>query len=429
MWLRLAALAVFAASPCALAQDAAPPASPGAQAPLTLDAAIDRIARVHPDLRLPTLQREVLLAQAELAAQRAPLTLAADLENALGSGDTRGFDSAELTVSLSGLIERGGKLDARRALALANLDALAPQREIVRLDLMAEAARRYLAVAAARERAAIARSDIAQRQRAVQAARQRLQAGASPASVLLTAQAALAQAELDRDRAQLDADAARRSLALLWGGGDCDVAEVAGDPLRLPPLQDLAGLLRLLDATPELAQIAGEARIRAAQLQLARSAARADLGWQLGVRQLRERDDTALVAALSVTLGGAARAAPQIRAAEGELAMSALQRQSRQQQLQATLADAHARYSGARLEVQRMGRDVLPQLLRAEAAAEAAWRAGAISYLEWAQLQAMRIEARQRQLDAALAAQSALIELQRLTGQPLLATDTEGTSR
>jgi cobalt-zinc-cadmium efflux system outer membrane protein len=33
----------------------------------------------------------------------------------------------------------------------------------------------------------------------------------------------------------------------------------------------------------------------------------------------------------------------------------------------------------------------------------------------------MRIEARQRQLDAAIAAQTALIELQRLTGQGLLA--------
>jgi cobalt-zinc-cadmium efflux system outer membrane protein len=41
--------------------------------------------------------------------------------------------------------------------------------------------------------------------------------------------------------------------------------------------------------------------------------------------------------------------------------------------------------------------------------------------MEWAQLQAMRIEARQRQLDAAIAAQRALIELQRLTGQGLLA--------
>jgi cobalt-zinc-cadmium efflux system outer membrane protein len=66
---------------------------------------------------------------------------------------------------------------------------------------------------------------------------------------------------------------------------------------------------------------------------------------------------------------------------------------------------------------------VLPQLQKAERAAEQAWRAGAASYMEWAQLQAMRIEARQRQLDSAIAAQTALIEIQRLTGQSMLADD------
>ena len=40
----------------------------------------------------------------------------------------------------------------------------------------------------------------------------------------------------------------------------------------------------------------------------------------------------------------------------------------------------------------------------------------------------MRIEARQRQLEAAIAAQTALIEIQRLTGQSMVAaTDTVST--
>src|SRR5690606_31153499 len=105
----------------------------------------------------------------------------------------------------------------------------------------------------------------------------------------------------------------------------------------------------------------------------------------------------------------------------------AVEREGRALQLFATLAEAHGRYEVARLEVTRMGSDVLPQLQRAEESAATAWRAGAISYLEWAQLQAMRIEARQRQLDAAPSAQTALIEIQRLTGQALVANANEGT--
>ncbi|SEL47396.1 outer membrane protein, cobalt-zinc-cadmium efflux system [Pseudoxanthomonas sp. GM95] len=415
MWLRLAALAVFAAVPCVHAQE------PPRAVPLTLDDAIARVASTHPDLRLVDGQRAVLEAQAQGAALKPPLMLGAQLENALGSGQARGFDAAELTVTLAGVLERGGKLDARRTLAQANLDALAPQREIARLDLLAEVARRYLDIAIALQLRAIALDDIGQRQRAVSAARQRLNAGASPESVLLTAQAALAQAELDRDRADEAARTARLNLSALWNARNPGFEIVSGDPLTLPALEDFDALARLLERTPELALLAGETRVQEAQLRLAQTQRRADIEWQIGVRQLREGNDTALVGGFSLPLGSVRRAEPELQAARAQLALSGVQRESRQLQLYSTLAQAHGRYATARLEVTRMARDVLPPLAKAEAAAERAWRAGAISYLEWAQLQALRIEARQRQLDAAAQAQSALIELQRLTGQASVA--------
>jgi len=420
MWKRLAALAALAMAPCAGAQVTS------SAVPLTLDAAIERVSRTHPDLRLLPLQQQAARARYDAAGLAPPLVFGVDLENALGSGDSGGIDALETTVSLAGVLERGGKLDARRAVAQANIDALAPQREIIRLDMMAEAARRYLAITVASGRERIALEDIEQRRRAVDAARRRLSAGASPASTLITAQAALAQAELDRDRALQEGRAARLSLAALWNARDVDFDVASGDPLQLPALQEFGQLADLLERTPELALIAGEQRVRQAQLQLASSQLRGDVSWQLGIRNDRAGRDSSLVGGFSVPLGNAPRADPEIRAARSELEMSAVERQARALQLHATLAEAHGRYANARLEVTRMERDVLPQLRRAEKAAETAWRAGAISYLEWAQLQAMRIQARQRQLDAAVSAQSALIEIQRLTGQPLVANATQG---
>ena len=293
---------------------------------------------------------------------------------------------------------------------------------------MAEVARRYLAVTQSALQLEIARTDIEQRRRAVAAARLRLQAGASPESVLLTAQAQLAQAELDRDRALQMAQSAKVALAALWQRREPDFDIVSGNPLQLPALQDLSVLADLLQGTPELAVLAGEGRIRDAQLQLARTQATPDFNWQVGVRNNRDSRDTALVAGVSLPLGSVRRAEPDIRAAEAERALTGIERQARELRLYATLADAHGRYQTARLEVTRLSRDVLPQLQRAEKAAETAWRAGAISYMEWAQLQALRIEARQRQLDAAIAAQTGLIEIQRLTGQSLLDSDATPTS-
>ena len=430
MWMRLAAIAAIAFVPCAYAQGTAPvalsakaalPVAAATTPPLTLDEAIARVARYHPDLRLADAQRPVWEARREAAAFGPPLTVGVELENALGTGGSRGFDAAELTVTLAGVLERGGKLDARRVLAQANLDALAPQRETARLDLMAAVAQRYLAIAEARAQLAIADTDIDQRRRAVAAARIRLQAGASPESVLMTAQAMLAQAEVDRDRAMQADRAARLALSALWREREPRFDVVSGDPLQLPALQPFDILADELQRTPELGVLAGERRVREAQLQLARTQARPDISWQVGVRNSRDSGDTALVGGFSLPLGSMRRAGPEIRAAEAELALNGVERDARALQLYTTLAEAHGRYETSRLEVTRMASDVLPQLRRAENAAEKAWRAGAISYMEWAQLQAMRIEARQRQLDAAIAAQTALIELQRLTGQGLLA--------
>jgi len=415
MWLRLAAIAVFAIVSCAQAYAQS-------REVLTLDDAFARVARSHPDLRLAESQRGLLAAESERAALRPPQVLGFGVENALGSGETGGFDSAEISLTLASVLERGGKLDARRALVQSRIDALALQRETKRLDLLAEVARRYLAISAAQHQRGIAELDVAQRQRTVAAAQRRLNAGASPESVVLTAQAALARAELDRERARQRGAAARQHLAALWGERDPAFDVVAGDPLALPAIADFTALSEALAQTPELARFADERRIGEARLQLARSQAAPDVEWQLGVRRLQASSDFGLVGSVSVPLGGAARAAPDIRMAEAELAIIEIEREAQGLALYSTLTEAHGQYRVAQSEASRLRSDVLPKLAKAEAAAERAYRAGAISYLEWAQLQSERTAALKQRLEAALEAQRALIEIQRLTGQAFVPT-------
>jgi len=423
MWLRVAAIVALSFVLCDFARAQAQ------EKMLTLDDAFARVAESHPDLRLVRSRSEVLAAERDGASLRPPLVAGASLENAFGTGAVSGLDRAELTLTLASVLERGGKLDARRTLAQSRIDALAVEREARRLDLLAEVARRYLAIVAAGHQRDIARSDIAQRQRTVAGARQRLQAGASPESVLLTAQAALARAELDRDRAEQRLLAARQHLAALWGERNPTFDVAAGNPLALPAVPDFAVLAEHLERTPELAQFAGQRRIREARLQLARSATSADLDWQMGVRRLQETDDVALVASLSMPLGANRRAQPDIRAAEAELASLEIEREAKGLSLYSTLAEAHGRYRVSQVEVVRLQDDVLPKLGKAEAAAERTYRAGAISYLEWAQLQSERITARKQQLDAALDAQRALIEIQRLTGEAFVAAPAAPTAQ
>jgi cobalt-zinc-cadmium efflux system outer membrane protein len=197
---------------------------------------------------------------------------------------------------------------------------------------------------------------------------------------------------------------------------------VNGDLAALPDVPTAEALDALIENSPDLNRFADERRLREARLQLARTARSRDVTWRVGLRRLQEGDDWVAVGGVSVPLGNARRAEPQIRSAEAELDALAFERVSAELTLYATLAEAHGRYLAAKAEVEQSRADLVPRLERAAAAAEQAYRAGALSYLEWAQVQSETIAAREQQLDAGHDAQRALIEIQRLTGEPFVAT-------
>lgn len=395
---------------------------------LSLGDAIDRIASTHPALRLHEARSAVLAAERDRAALAPPLVAGLELENGPGTGQLGGFDRAEITLTLASVLERGGKLDARRVLAQGRIDAQAVSRETARLDLLAEVARRYLTLSSAGLLQEIAATDVAQRQRTLAAARARLAAGASPEAVVFSAEAALARAELALERAALMTTTSRQHLAALWGERDPAFEVVATDSLALPAIADQAQLAAMLERTPELAQFADQRRIGEARMQLARASAISDLEWHVGIRRHEAGNDLGLVAGISLPLGTRQRAEPELRMARKELALLSVEREAAGLSLYATLVEAHGRYLLAAREVQRLGSEVLPALVRAEAASERAYRAGASSYLDWAQVQSEFIATRRQQLEVATDAQRALIEIQRLTGQPMVAGSAGETS-
>lgn len=421
MFLRIAALAACVAVVCV----AVPARATG---PLNLDDAFQRVAQTHPDLRLFGPRHEQLEADRQTAALKPALMAGVVVENALGTGRISGLSGAEITLTLASVFERGGKLDARRTLAQSRIDALAVEREGRRLDLLAEVARRYLGVIAAQRSIEIAEVDVAQRKRLVAAAEHRLRAGASPQSVMFSAQAALARAELDGARAEQRRLAARQQLAALWGERMPTFDRVVGDPLTMPAIDDFQRLSDLIERTPELEQFVGEQRIREARLQLARTDSVPDASWQVGVRRLQADRDMGLIGSVSIPLGSSSRAAPAIRSAEAELMALEIERESRQLSLYSTLADAHGRYRVAQVEVESLQTKVIPLLAQAAAAAERAFVAGAASYLELAQLQSEQTQALKQRLETALEAQRALIEIQRLTGQSFIASPQPATA-
>lgn len=396
-----------------------------AAAPLRLEDAFQRVIESHPDLAIWQRRRDVLAAEREIAAQPPPVVAQIALENAPGTGGGSGFRQAEWTLSLASVLERGDKRRARIVVAERQFDATAVLEEARRVDLLAEVARRYLDVAVAGAEARLAAADVAQRERALVAATRRVDAGAAPISVRLAAMAAKQRAEGDVERAAHAGIAARRRLALLWGASsDPDFDVVASDFRDLPSVVAYHELQQRLAQNPELKVFAHESRIREARLRMAQSARQRELSWQVGLRRIETTDDWALMGSVSVPLGTMRRAEPAIRAAETELDALSLERDAARLGLEAALAEAHARIGAAVAEAERQDRALLPTLREAEAAAAEAYRRGALTYLEWAQVQSDTIAAQRQRLAASVDAHRALIEMQRLTGEPLLRAGT-----
>jgi cobalt-zinc-cadmium efflux system outer membrane protein len=196
-----------------------------------------------------------------------------------------------------------------------------------------------------------------------------------------------------------------------------DFERVAGDLASPPDIADLDAITKLLENSPELERFADERRLREARLQLAKAKRAADWEWKLGVRRLEETDDWAAVAGLSIPIGSRSRSAPSVRAAQADLEQLEFERSAQELSLHATLAEAHAQLISATTEMRIADQEVLPAFRQAEEAAERAYTAGALNYLDWAQLQADHSSMRRERLVAAAAAHRALIEIQRLTGR------------
>ena len=389
-------------------------------APLTLEAALDRVIVSHPDLRTFGPRAQVLENEAALAALPPDKTLGLAVENAVGGGGFQGLDAAETTLTLAGVLERGGKREARRAMAAARLDELGVERAGVQFDVLAETARRYLEVVAWQARQPLAADQLAQRERMADAARQRFTLGAAPEATALRAEADVAEARAALAGARMAAEVASRRLALMWGETAPGPIEVSAPPQELPALPDFPDFRKRLPVAPELARFATTERIRDARVRLAASARLADLEWQLGVRHFAASGDLALVGGLSIALGVSRRGRLEESSARAERGALDLERRSVEMQLEAALLEAWSQAGAASLRVRTAEEEVLPRLRQAAENAEQAYRAGALGYLEWAEIRNAIDATREASLDARLDWRRAMIEIQRLTAEPVV---------
>lgn len=386
---------------------------------LTLNEAALRTLQNNPQLTVFTWRAKAAESLRVSAAQRPAYMLGLEGENLLGGGDFSGTDQAEYTLALSSTFELGGKRLARDQVAAAQYALIAAERQANALALLGELTQTFIATMTIQEKLHVAWEAVALSEKSLALVKLRVQNGAAPEAEMLRAKAALVRARLEQSALAQRLESGKLRLATLWGSDHADFNRLAGTLFDFSSAPDFEQLFQRVSESPALAVFASEARLREAELQLARSQSTADIAWQVGVRRFSASDDAAFTAGISVPLFSGSRNRGQIQAAAAMRDSLKYQRRSAQLSLRARLFDAWLSHREGVQTVEEIRREVIPALEEALQQTRQAYERGRYSYQDWMVAQRELLDARLALIDAASNAllNQALIE--QLTGEAL----------
>lgn len=386
---------------------------------LTLAEALSRTMEQNPGLRVFDFRLQGLEGS-RLKADQAPIYEAGlEVENVLGSGDLQGGGGAEYTLSLSSVIELGGKRRARTGFVNSRYDLVEAEREAETLDLLGQVTQRYVATLALQEKLGLAAQAVELSELTLNTVTRRARQGAAPDAEVLRAKAALTQSRIAHSALNTEYQKRKMALASLWGQPQVDFQQLQGDLFRFEPSEPFEVLYQRASESPLIQVYASEQRMRDAEIQLARSQSESDIRWQIGARRFEETGDTALVAGISVPLFAGRRNRGEIQAAMAARNEVEYSQQSALLQLHTLLFEAYHTHQQNIAAVDQLRATVLPDLTKALELTQEAYERGRYSYVEWTAAQRELLSAREALVEAAATAllNQALIE--QLTAQSM----------
>jgi cobalt-zinc-cadmium efflux system outer membrane protein len=142
-----------------------------------------------------------------------------------------------------------------------------------------------------------------------------------------------------------------------------------------------------------------------------------------GLRLLQETNDEAFVFGVSMPLFAGARYRGAVAEAEALRAKTDAERDAHRVRAEAQLFELHQELRHAITEAEALNTSVLPEMEAALEATRYAFERGRYSYLEWVDAQRELVDVQRALIEAAANAHLYRAEIERLTGEPLVATN------
>lgn len=388
------------------------------QVPLSLAQALEKTLKQGPALQEYPYQLRVNEAQRLQAAFKPNPDVAVTLENIAGTGSSQGLKNAELTLTLSQLIEMGDKRSYRLEKNQWQQTLLTQKFEISRLDALAATARSYIRQVELQQLQSLIEQRLPREQRLLDIARQRAVASSLSDVDVTRLELRLTRSQLELSAMQNALKLGRAQLAAHWAAAP-DFTEVQGSLAELPLLPSLTELQTSLMKSPVLTQFVTQARLHQTELSLAKAAQSADITVSAGVRRIESLNDNAFVVGLSMPWQLTDPSAGQRLAAQTQIELSALQQQQTHTALQLLVQQIYQELEQLRQYSSVLQSTLIPKTQQLQKLSEQGYQQGQVDLFS---LLAAEQELQQAEVDL-ISAQSRfhlqLLELERLTGHAL----------
>ena len=374
----------------------------------------------NPELNAFTFELRAAEARTLQAGVLPNPALSAELENIGSTGSiTKGASAAESTLQLSQLIELGGKRAKRLRLAGLEGELTGWDYEVKRLDVLTEAKKAFVDVAATAERLAFTAELLRLAEQVQRTVSARVQAGkVSPIEETRT-RVTVSTARLQVQQARTVYEAAKKRLAASWGSTTPLFEGVSGSLDTTTPIPSMEVLTVQAQKNPDIARWVAEMAARRAHVEVARSKAVPDLTVSAGVRYLNEVKEGTFVLGFSLPLPLFDRNQGGIQEAYERLSKAELEQRAAEVRVSTGLSDAYQNLVSAANEVSTLQNDVLPAAQEAFQATEEGYRLGKFGLLDVLDVQRTFFEARGRYLEALATYHKAVADLERLSGEEL----------
>jgi len=386
---------------------------------LSLAEAIDRTLKHHPDIQAYPYYLRQAEGRAVQAEVRPSPILDVSMENVFGSGSYSGTDGAEYNLGLSQVIEMGGKRKQRLAFANASNEVTQAEYELTRLDVLAETSKRFYQTLHTQALISWAENKQRVESQALKAIKRRAQSGA-----VMQADVSNLKLHLARTTQQLANLKNLWQLQKLWLSAmwldESDFNAVSGSLAQLPSTQSYEALVTQIASFPDYIVHFSQQRLADQQVALSKANGRANLELGIGVRQFSESGDSAFMLSASMPLQFSNPNRGRIAETLANAELSSKKLDWNKQALRLSLKQLWLKLEATNALVADISDSTLPLAKSFQRQAKKAYQKGQFSVLQLLDANDQVFSLERELIDQQLSVLNLLLEIERVTGTPII---------